>query len=105
VVIDALHQGLRISRQARNLLVITDRLVAQQVASSDAETAEALLLVRFCVTLIAPFWPHVSRRFPRPWYVITDLCMFISRRHGMACGVSKDGWVVRCRHGKTLQGW
>jgi hypothetical protein len=22
----------------------------------------------------------------------------------MACEVSKDGWVVRCRHGKALQG-
>jgi hypothetical protein len=24
--------------------------------------------------------------------------------HAMACGVSKDEWVVRCRHGKALQG-
>ena len=85
MVIGALHQGLRISRQARNLLVITDRLVARQVASSDAETTEALLLVRFCVTLIAPRWLHVSRRFPCPWCVLDCACFISGRfpRHGM----------------------
>jgi hypothetical protein len=69
-----------------NLLVSTDRFVAQQVASSDAETTEALLLVRLCVTLIASWWPRVSRRYPRPRYVILD-CACLSRasvsRHGL----------------------
>jgi hypothetical protein len=101
VVIGALHQGLRISRQARNQLVITDRLVNRWHRQMPRQPRHYCSFV-FVLHLSLGGGHMCLGVFSRPWYVIINWAC--PSHAAMACGVNKDGWVVRCRHGKALQG-